>query len=440
MKNKLLLSLAMMIGFAPIQATIIKDVLETGKQIVIASYKTAQDAADFVVENSWKAPIGSQHNGGKIVVTSAALILAADQAAKLYTLSKYKKQPIIDEQTDKVIGWEYVDENNKRMYSDEIYQTIPQKFMKLWYKYPFIRNVTLGLISMALYSTMDNHLHGKTLNPDQFKIATPDESFPTFKDIIGAEDAKKKLTQFTQFLKKRNSCLTLGAQPVKGCITYGIPGTGKTEFARATAKETGLPLIHMNGSINTMWRGSGTAQLQKLQTFAQKHAPCIVYIDEIDNLAGKSNNSGWDTDTNATTNTFKSMLDGFEKQDPTKPIFFMGSTNNLSKIDPAIIRNGRMPSVEVAPPNQQEFKDMIHHKLFNSGKFKADPSIDISNIKSIFKPNQTTGADATALLNNAAMIAALQNKPMIDQSSYDQAIKDATPSAKQFSLKSTIFG
>ena len=425
MKNKILFSLAIMIGFAPIQATIVRDVLETGKQIAIASYKTAQDAAEFVVENSWKAPVGSQKNGGKIVVSAAALVLAADQAAKFHALSQYKKRPIINDDTNQVIGWQYLDKNNNPIDPNKIYKTIPSTIIDFYYNYPFIRNVTLGLISMAIYMTFDKHIMGETHNPTQFKIAQPDETFPKLKDIIGAENAKTKLKEFAESIKKQKQCFQLGAQSTKGCLLWGIPGTGKTELARAMAQETKLPLVHMNGSINTVWRGSGTAQLQKLEKTAQKLAPCIVYIDEIDNLAGRSSEMGWSSDTNATTNTFKSMLDGFEKQDPEKPIFFIGSTNNISNIDPAILRNGRMPGIEVTPPTLEEFQTIINHKLFKSGKFKANPNIDTSNFKNIFTANKTTGADASALLNDAALHAAFNNKKEIDQESINHAIKQA---------------
>lgn len=444
MKNKILISLAILIGFAPIQATIVRDVLETGKEIVKASYHTAQDAAEFVIENSWKAPIGFKKNGGKIAVTTAALILTADQVANWYKHKNLAKYPIYAQDGTTILGYDYVDQNGKLVESAKIYKTIPQRIINFYQKNPFIQNITLGLISMAIYTTFERHFSGKNFNPNQFKIATPDESFPTFQDIIGAESAKNKLQQISKFVKNKKNYLEMGAEPITGCILYGIPGTGKTELARAMAKEMELPLIHTNGSsFNTMWRGSGTAQLKQLEKEAKKLAPCIVFVDEIDNLVGKPNNFGWETDSNATTNTVKSMLDGFEKQDPLKRIFFVGATNNMSQIDPAILRNGRMPGIEVAAPTSEEFEKIIHHKLFKQGKFKADPSVNISGYKKIYKEGISTGADVSALLNEAAMKSVENKKQWIDQESFDQAlqtlIKPAVESAMH-SAKSTIFG
>lgn len=444
MKNKILISLAILIGFAPIQATIVRDVLETGKEIVKASYHTAQDAAEFVIENSWNAPIGSQKNGGKIAVTTAALILTADQVANWYKHKNLTKYPIYAEDGTTILGYDYVDQNGKLIESAKIYKTIPDKLKIFWRNSRFIQELTYTLISIACIKTLTDHLNGKFINPTQFKIATPDKSFPNLQDIIGAEEAKNNLLQISKFIKNKSAYLEMGAEPIKGCILYGIPGTGKTELARAIAKETSLPLIHINGSsFNTMWRGSGTAQLKKLEKEAQKQAPCIVYVDEIDNLVGKPNNSGWETDSNATTNTFKSILDGFDKQDPSKPILFVGSTNNISKIDPAILRNGRMPGIEVAAPTLKEFEKIIHHKLFKQGKFKADPSLNISSYKKIYQEGISTGADVSALLNEAAMKSVENKKQWIDQESFDQALQKSIKPAVQVAInsaKSTIFG
>lgn len=252
-------------------------------------------------------------------------------------------------------------------------------------------------------------------SPKEFNLVKPDANFPGFEDVIGADQAKKEATFCLDYLKNKEEFLKIGAQPFKGCILHGLPGTGKTELARAFAKESNLPFLQIDGSsFNTMWRGSGTKQLKKLETAAKaaakKHGGCIVYIDEIDNLIGRPNGSGFESDTNATTATFKAMLDGFNKQNPLTPIFWMGSTNNPGIVDPAIIRDGRMPLIEVTPPTLSDLEKIFERKLYH-GKVKTEPGIDVKALaeEMYFDENKNpvnfTGANAAALINKAAMFA-----------------------------------
>lgn len=247
-------------------------------------------------------------------------------------------------------------------------------------------------------------------SPKEFNLVKPDANLPGFKDIIGLDDAKQAAKPLIDYLQTPQKFIEIGAQVPKGCILTGAPGTGKTEFARALAQEAKIPVLQINGSdFNTMWRGSGTKQLKKLEitakATAQKYGGCIVYIDEIDNLVGKANGNGFESDTNATTCTFKSMLDGFNKQNPNTPIFYMGSTNNPGIIDPAIIRDGRMPLIPITTPTLSNLETFFDHILYKS-KFKTAPGIDTKALAQEMYFDGYTCANGKALINTAAMYAA----------------------------------
>lgn len=426
MKIRLLLTMLIATGFAPTKANMFEDLAEHMKSVAVDAKDATVNLAYKVKKNTWNAPALGYRHGGKILTSGAIGLLAADQ---LYSWHLNKQI----RETEEFQKWRNADKNK---YKDDyeyplLRRTLPQEIQNLWrkkvprnirYAVSDVKKVALSIgISVIMYTIINKGIEGN-LVPAHFKLAKPEEIDTTFDSVIGAENAKEQINQFIDYVKNTQKYKDIGAKPLTGCILYGPPGTGKTDLARATAKASNLNLIYLNGSdFNGVWRGSGTSQIRKLEKFAHSHAPALVFIDEIDSAVSKQKEFG-SPDTGATTNKFKALLDGFEKQNPNKPIFFMGATNNLKDIDPAITRDGRLSPIEISAPTKENVEKIIASKLYQ-GQVQTEPGINTAKIAyQVYKPGYT-GANVATLVNQAAMIAAANNKLKVDRSSIDKAIE-----------------
>ncbi|HWI13281.1 MAG TPA: AAA family ATPase, partial [Burkholderiales bacterium] len=161
-----------------------------------------------------------------------------------------------------------------------------------------------------------------------------------FDDVVGVEEAKEALSDIVAFLRNPKRFSELGAKPPKGIVLEGHYGAGKTLLARAVAGEAGVPFIALaGGDFSDMFLGVGVRRVKKLFAQARQHAPCVVFIDEIDGLGKRSGStSAAETENNRIINSLLVELDGFS---PTCGIVVLGATNNVKNLDPALIRAGR---------------------------------------------------------------------------------------------------
>lgn len=384
----------------------ISDLLSNIKQGLIdagtATLETAQDAASSIKKSTWDAKAFGHKDGGKALVLSAATILALDQAYSYYVnKDKYHyepKRPTISQRIQNY--WASIDDYYK------------EKIVQL--------SITIALSAILF------RIQNGSITEQHFEVVDPSNLSTNFNDIIGSNSAKKEISRYLNYIKNPEKYKDLLAQPLKGIVLYGPPGTGKTELARATAKEAGVSFIHTTGSdFNGIFRGSGTEQVRKLMDSAKKNAPCIVFIDEMEAAVGNSSkNSLTHLDDQGTTNKFKTWLDGFSQQDSKKPIFVIGATNNLDRIDPAIVREGRLTPINVPAPSKADIEKIFEAKLFKNPQIKIDSDLDISSLAHDVYRSGYTGADAQALIHRASMCALENNKTMLDHESFQQAIRE----------------
>ncbi|MBI2790705.1 MAG: ATP-dependent zinc metalloprotease FtsH [Gammaproteobacteria bacterium] len=257
----------------------------------------------------------------------------------------------------------------------------------------------------------------KDLSPTlSIKILSPNEVKTQFSDIAGMNEAKKEVTEVVDFLKSPKEFTRLGAKPPGGIIIYGPPGTGKTLMARAIAGEAKVNFLAISGSaFDERYVGVGASRVRELFKLARKYKPCIVFIDEIDALAPTRNPSDI-SGNDQTLNQFLNEMDNIQKG-INEGIIFIGATNRLDIIDPAVLRPGRFDrKVFFRLPTIQEREEILQVHMKNI-KVGADVSLK--------KLAQTTtgfsGADLANLVNEAAIEATRKNKDAVDMKSFEEA-------------------
>lgn len=227
----------------------------------------------------------------------------------------------------------------------------------------------------------------------------------SFKDIKGCDEVIDEMQEIVSFLKSPDSYTRLGGRLPKGILMTGPPGTGKTLLARAVAGEAGVPFYYASGSeFEEVFVGVGAKRMRSIFATAKQHAPCIIFIDEIDAVGGKRN----PRDTQSSKMTLNQMLvemDGFEG---SSGVIVMGATNFQDLLDPALVRPGRFDrTVTVQPPDLKGREDILTLYL---NKIKINkPEFD--KIRSVIARGTSgfTGAELENLVNTGSLHAASRN-------------------------------
>lgn len=241
----------------------------------------------------------------------------------------------------------------------------------------------------------------------------------TFADVAGAEEIKEELEEIVEFLKSPKKFQELGAKIPKGVLLFGPPGTGKTLLARAVAGEAGVPFFTISGSdFVEMFVGVGASRVRDLFEQAKKNAPCIVFVDEID-AVGRQRGAGLGGGHDEREQTLNQLLvemDGFA---PNEGIIILAATNRPDILDPALLRPGRFDrQVVVDAPDVNGRKEII--KVHIRGK----PLEDSVNLEVLARRTPGfTGADLANLTNEAALLAARQNRKKITMADLENSIE-----------------
>ena len=251
------------------------------------------------------------------------------------------------------------------------------------------------------------------------RVYVEGETKVTFEDVAGVEEAEQELQEVIEFLKTPQKFQTLGGKIPKGILLVGPPGTGKTLLARAVAGEAKVPFLSLSGSAFVeMFVGVGAARVRDLFAQAEKLAPCIIFIDEIDALGkarGISPISGVD-EREQTLTQLLSEMDGF---DTKKGVIIMAATNRPEILDPALLRPGRFDRhVLVDRPDLKGRQEIfqVHIK-----KVKLAPDVNLQVLASM-TPGMA-GADIANVVNEAALLAARKNKGAIEMADFEEAIE-----------------
>ena len=276
--------------------------------------------------------------------------------------------------------------------------------------------ITLGGVFLIFFlmSRQNGGGNSKAMNfgKSRAKMSTKNEIKVTFRDVAGLREEKEELEEIVDFLKDPKKYIQVGARIPKGVLLEGPPGTGKTLLAKAVAGEAGVPFFSISGSdFVEMFVGVGASRVRDLFQDAKKNAPCIIFIDEIDAVARRrgSGLGGGHDEREQTLNQLLVEMDGFGVNEG---IIVMAATNRKDILDPAILRPGRFDrDVLVGRPDVGGREEILKVHVRNK------PLGDDVDLKQIA---QTTagfsGADLENLLNEAAILAAKENRVYIQQS------------------------
>ncbi|MCF8059644.1 MAG: ATP-dependent zinc metalloprotease FtsH [Bacteriovoracaceae bacterium] len=249
------------------------------------------------------------------------------------------------------------------------------------------------------------------------KMLSPNEKKVTFKDVSGVEEAKEELREIVDFLKDPKKYTKLGGKIPKGVILVGPPGTGKTLLARAVAGEADVPFFSISGSdFVEMFVGVGASRVRDLFGEGKKHAPCIIFIDEIDAVGrhrGHGMGGGHD-EREQTLNQLLVEMDGFESNEG---VILIAATNRIDVLDPALLRPGRFDRrVTVGSP---DVRGRLGILKVHTSKTPLDEGVDLEVVAK--GTPGFTGADLANLVNEAALNAARLNKKKLDHSDFESA-------------------
>ena len=277
--------------------------------------------------------------------------------------------------------------------------------------------VILGLWFFLLRQLQAGGSRAFAFGKSKAKLLAGDTPKITFADVAGADEAKVELQEIIEFLKDPQKFTRLGGRLPKGALLVGPPGTGKTLLAKAVAGEAGRPFFSMSGSdFVEMFVGVGASRVRDLFEQGKAHAPCIIFIDEIDAVGrhrGAGLGGGHD-EREQTLNQLLVEMDGFESNDG---VILLAATNRPDVLDPALLRPGRFDrQIVVDAPDVRGREQIlrIHTRKIPLG---TDVRLDV-----IAKGTPgMAGADLANLVNEAAVLAARKNKSLVDMRDFEEA-------------------
>jgi cell division protease FtsH len=285
------------------------------------------------------------------------------------------------------------------------YPDLPS-FLQAWLPIIFMGMLVIGVFALMRFMP-------KT-RPAKLK---PDTTPPiAWSDIAGSDEAKDELREIVDYLRDPKRFKEIGAKVPKGILLHGPPGTGKTLLAKAVAHESGATFFSQSAaSFVEMFVGVGAARIRHLFRAARKHAPAIVFIDEIDAVGGRR---GFDVsgERDQTLNQLLVELDGFTAR---KDVVVIAASNLLEKLDPALLRPGRFDrQIFVSPPDVTGRERIM--RVHSANKPVAE-GVDFNLLAR--QTSGLTGADLANICNEAAIFAGRRNSPVVELIDYDQALE-----------------
>lgn len=283
----------------------------------------------------------------------------------------------------------------------------------------FIVPLILLWVLLAFVSKKMGGSMGMGVGKSTAKVYVEKSTGVTFKDVAGQDEAKESLQEVVDFLHNPKRYTDIGAKLPKGALLVGPPGTGKTLLAKAVAGEAGVPFFSLTGSdFVEMFVGVGASRVRDLFKEAQKMAPCIIFIDEIDAI-GKSRDSrygGGNDEREQTLNQLLAEMDGF---DTSKGLLILAATNRPEVLDKALLRPGRFDRRIIV--DKPDLKGRLETLKVHSKDVKMDESVDLDALA--LATAGLVGSDLANMINEAAINAVKNGRQLVNQSDLFEAFE-----------------
>ena len=364
---------------------------ETGETIAPETGETIAPAAGDTTPSA-RAPAIVETPDGPVLTRPVKAILP-------FPASRFIDHALVDSEVDlRIFGDPYP----QATWTDRIIQLLPIL-------------IILGLVVFFLRRGATKSLGLSSA----YEVIETDKLTEGFDDVAGIDTARGEIQEIVAFLKDPGAAARLGGRMPKGALFDGPPGTGKTLLARVMAKEAGVPFLSLQASgINQLFVGAGAMKISRAFREARKHAPCIVFIDEIDAMArarGAAGPGGAASDEKETTlNALLVELDGFDARDG---VFVIAATNRPEILDPALTRRGRIDRrVTIGLPDRAGRRDIL---AAHARSIKLHPGLDFDPVAA--STIGFSGADLAALANEAALAAARAGRDTVCQADFATA-------------------
>ncbi len=299
---------------------------------------------------------------------------------------------------------------------------VDEKPLNNWLPQTIMSFFPICIILLALYFLFRQQIKmaGKSafsFGKSKAKMMSRDKNKITFKDVAGIEEAKEEVFEIVEFLKAPKKFQRLGGHIPKGVLMVGPPGTGKTLLAKAIAGEADVPFFSISGSdFVEMFVGVGASRVRDMFEQGKKHAPCIIFIDEID-AVGRSRGTGMGGGHDEREQTLNALLVEMDGIETTEGIIMVAATNRKDVLDPALLRPGRFDREVVV--NLPDIKGREQILNVHVQKVKLSKGVDLHTVAR--GTPGFSGAELANLINEAALIAAKHNKEGIEQPDLEEA-------------------
>ena len=293
----------------------------------------------------------------------------------------------------------------------------PWMFYLLSWVVPILLLFFLWRFFIGRVGSVDRNL--MAIGRSKAKVYVNQNTGVTFDDVAGVDEAKEELREIIDFLREAAKYRRLGGKIPKGVLLVGPPGTGKTLLAKAVAGEAKVPFFSMSGSeFVEMFVGVGAARVRDLFAQAQERAPCIIFIDELDAL-GKVRSvspvSGGHEEREQTLNQLLAEMDGFDTQ---KGVIILAATNRPEILDPALLRPGRFDRhILVDRPDIRGREEILR---VHCQRIRLAAEVDLKLLAA--RTPGFVGADLANVVNEAALLAARQDKEAVEMADFEEAI------------------
>ena len=326
-----------------------------------------------------------------------------------YYTGYIKDKDITDKLDDKGVTYSgYIPDQSSSIIDFLLVYVLPILFIYLMFTFVY-RRLSKGGGMMG----------GMGVGKNTAKVYVQKQTGVTFKDVAGQDEAKESLTEIVDFLHNPDKYASIGAKLPKGALLVGPPGTGKTLLAKAVAGEANVPFFSLTGSdFVEMFVGVGASRVRDLFKEAQKQAPCIIFIDEIDAI-GKSRDSrygGGNDEREQTLNQLLAEMDGF---DSSKGLFILAATNRPEVLDKALLRPGRFDRRIIV--DKPDLKGRIDTLKVHSKDVLMDDTVDLEAIG--LATSGAVGSDLANMINEAAIAAVKDGRKVVSQKDLFEAVE-----------------